>query len=81
MWAYKKRMENVYNDEKIVDEQTSQKLMTAYAAAISALNQNLGPAISLAPQPNTNEILTQILFELREIRKELQFRKRVRLEF
>ena len=74
-------MENVYNDEKIVDEQTSQKLMTAYAAAISALNQNLGPAISLAPQPNTNEILTQILFELREIRKELQFRKRVRLEF
>ena len=75
------RMENVYNDEKIVDEQTSQKLMTAYAAAISALNQNLGPAISLAPPPNTNEILTQILFELREIRKELQFRKRVRLEF
>ena len=74
-------MESVYNDEKIVDEQTAQKLMTAYTAAISALNQNLSPSISLAPPPNTNEILTQILFELREIRKELGFRKRVRLEF
>ena len=74
-------MENVYNDEKIVDEQTAQKLMTAYTAAISALNNNVSPAINLAPNLNTNEILTQILFEIREIRKELQFRKRVRLEF
>lgn len=75
------RMENVYNDEKIVDEQTAQKLMTAYTAAIGALNQTLSPQISLAPPQNTNEILGQILFELREIRKELQFRKRIRLEF
>lgn len=75
------RMENLYNDEKIVDEQTSQKLMTAYAAAISALNQSLSPAISLNHTLSTNELLEQILVELREIRKELQFRKRVRLEF
>lgn len=74
-------MESVYNDEKIVDEQTAQKLMTAYTAAISALNNNVSPAINLAPNLSTNEILTQILFEIREIRKELQFRKRVRLEF
>lgn len=75
------RMESVYNDEKIVDEQTAQKLMTAYTAAISALNNNVSPAINLAPNLSTNELLTQILFEIREIRKELQFRKRVRLEF
>ena len=75
------RMENVYNDEKIVDEETSQKLMTAYTAAISALNQSLSPTISLNHTLSTNEILEQILVELREIRKELQFRKRVRLEF
>jgi hypothetical protein len=74
-------MESVYNDEKIVDEQTAQKLMTAYTAAISALNNNVSPAINLAPNLSTNELLTQILFEIREIRKELQFRKRVRLEF
>ena len=75
------RMESVYNDEKIVDEQTAQKLMTAYTAAISALNNNVSPALNLAPNLSTNELLTQILFEIREIRKELQFRKRVRLEF
>ena len=40
--AYKKRMENnVYDDEKIVDDVTAQKLAAAYSVMMTALDRPL----------------------------------------
>ena len=72
-------MESVYNDERIVDDITAQKLAAAYSAMMTALDvKNLQP---LPPPQNTNEILQAILQEVRLLRRELQNQKRIRLEF
>lgn len=74
-------MESVYNDERIVDDITAQKLAAAYSAMMTALDaKNLQPLPPLPPQ-NTNDILQAILQEVRAIRRELQNQKRIRLEF
>lgn len=82
MLAYKKAMENnVYDDEKIIDDLTAQKLATAYSAMMTALDKPL----RAAPNPSTpltaEQVLAEILMEVRAIRKELQYHKRIRLEF
>ena len=72
-------MESVYNDERIVDDITAQKLAAAYSAMMTALDvKNLQP---LPPPQNTNEILQAILQEVRLLRRELQNQKRIRHEF
>ena len=72
-------MESVYNDERIVDDITAQKLAAAYSAMMTALDvKSLQP---LPPPQNTNEILQAILQEVRLLRRELQNQKRIRLEF
>ena len=72
-------MESVYNDERIVDDITAQKLAAAYSAMMTALDaKSLQP---LPPPQSTNEILQAILQEVRLLRRELQNQKRIRLEF
>lgn len=72
-------MESVYNDERIVDDITAQKLAAAYSAMMTALDaKSLQP---LPPPQNTNELLQAILQEVRAIRQQLQNQKRIRLEF
>lgn len=74
-------MENVYNDERIIDDATAQKLVAAYSAMMTALDaKNLQP-LAPAPPLSTNDILGAILQEVRIIRRELQNQKRIRLEF
>ena len=72
-------MESVYNDERIVDDITAQKLAAAYSAMMTALDtKSLQP---LPPPQSTNELLQAILQEVRLLRRELQNQKRIRLEF
>ena len=72
-------MESVYNDERIVDDITAQKLAVAYSAMMTALDvKSLQP---LPPPQSTNELLQAILQEVRLLRRELQNQKRIRLEF
>ena len=72
-------MESVYNDERIVDDITAQKLAAAYSAMMTALDaKSLQP---LPPPQSTNELLQAILQEVRAIRQQLQNQKRIRLEF
>lgn len=75
-------MENkVYDDEKIVDEFTAHRLATAYSAMMTAL----GTKTTLQQQENeqtplsTNQILGEILVEVRAIRNEIACNKKIRL--
>jgi hypothetical protein len=72
---------NVYDDEKIVDDLTAQKLATAYSAMMTALDRSPRTTISAQDTLSSTQILTEILLEVRAIRKELQYHKRIRLEF
>lgn len=79
--AYKKRMENnVYDDEKIVDDVTAQKLAAAYSVMMTALDRPL-PTKPLQTELTVNQLLSEILTEIRMIRQEIQHHKRIRLEF
>ena len=72
---------NVYDDEKIVDDLTAQKLATAYSAMMTALERSPRTAVNPSEPLSATQLLTEILLEVRAIRKELQYHKRIRLEF
>ena len=74
-------MESVYNDERIVDDITAQKLAAAYSAMMTALDAKGLQPLPPPPPQNTNELLQDILQEVRLLRRELQNQKRIRLEF
>ena len=69
---------NVYDDERIVDDATAQKLATAYSAMITALDARM---VNPPTEMGTNDLLQAILLELKAIHKEMQYQKRIRLEF
>lgn len=80
-FSYKIAMENkVYNDEKIVDEFTAHRLATAYSAMMTALGtNNAGVQENEQTLPSTNQLLGEILVEVRAIRAEIACNKKIRL--
>lgn len=74
-------MSGVYDDEKVVDDATAERLATAYSAMLTALDAKSIARTNDAVNVSTTELLTQILMELRALRQDLLRQKRVRLEF
>lgn len=70
----------MYNDEKIVDDATAQKLASAYSAIMTALEVKRPFEVAETPK-TTEELLGEILAEIRTLRREIAQQKRIRLEF
>lgn len=80
-FSYKIAMENKnYDDEKIVDEFTAHRLATAYSAMMTALGTKANVQQENEQTPlSTNQLLWEILVEVRAIRAEIACNKKIRL--
>jgi len=64
-------MENNYKDNQLIDENIMKEMAVAYASAVKKLQET-------NPQ-TTEQLLSQILQELREIKQLMIFNRRIRL--
>ena len=71
-------MENkVYNDEKLIDNATAEKMANAFYAVLKDFTQT--DKIKIQDQTTVETLLSEILTELKMIREQMQLNRKIRL--
>lgn len=70
-------MENKYNDEKLIDNATAEKMVGAFSNLMKDFTG--ADKIKIQEQTTTEVLLSQILFELQQIRAQMERNRRIRL--
>ena len=74
MISYKNIMENNYKDNQLIDEKIMNEMAIAYASALKNLQEP-----NQTTTQTTEQLLTQILQELKAIRATMELNRRIRL--